>query len=73
MHTLPHDDVLLLILDVLERVGQRSDLPLDGCRLAVVGDVDDAVNIETFRAGFSRGQRPEVEKKEKAARREEMG
>lgn len=46
MHPLPHDNVLLLVLHVLQRVGESADLPLDGSGLAVVGDVDNSVDVE---------------------------
>jgi len=46
MNPLPHDDVLLLVLHVLKRVGESSDLPLNGSCLTVVGDVDHSVDVE---------------------------
>lgn len=49
VHPLPDDEVLLLILDGLQRRGQVPDLALDGQHLAVVCDVDDAVDVEADR------------------------
>lgn len=46
MNPLSHNDVLLLVLHVLERVGKSSNLPLDGSCLTVVGDVDDSMDVE---------------------------
>jgi hypothetical protein len=46
MNAFTNDDVLLLVLDVLEGVCELSDLFLDGGDLAVVWDVDHAVDVE---------------------------
>jgi hypothetical protein len=46
VYPLSHYDVLLLVLDILKRVGERADLLLDRSRLPIVRDVDHSMHIE---------------------------